>query len=114
MKRFIRVHSNDMVATALDDVLVGDKVSIFNSENEFLYDMTAFENIPFGNKIALCDIAKDDKVVKYDAVIGKCVRSIKKGELVHVHNVITLRADIPSAIRNEIIRQMGIEVKEDR
>jgi altronate dehydratase small subunit len=45
------------------------------------------EEIPFGHKVALRKIAKGRAVVKYGEHIGKAVRTIAPGELVHTHNV---------------------------
>ena len=49
------------------------------------------ENIPFGHKVALRRIAKDEPVIKYGEVIGKATADIGKGEWVHVHNLVSLR-----------------------
>jgi len=45
------------------------------------------EEIPFGHKVAFRKIAKGKAVVKYGEHIGKAVRTIAPGELVHTHNV---------------------------
>ena len=45
--------------------------------------------IPLGHKIALQDFKEGDTIIKYGHDIGKVVKSIKKGEHVHVHNVKT-------------------------
>lgn len=113
MNRFIIMDERDMVATALVDLHKGELADVFSSENLVLFSIMALENIPFGNKIALVDIKKGDKVIKYGTVIGECTHSIKKGELVHVHNVKSLTVDIPPAFKKEIMRQMNIQVKED-
>ena len=49
------------------------------------------ENIPFGHKVALRRIAKDEPVIKYGEVIGKATADIGEGEWVHVHNLVSLR-----------------------
>ncbi len=46
-------------------------------------------NVPAGHKIALCDIAKGDYVIKYGAPIGRASTDIKCGEWVHSHNLIS-------------------------
>ncbi len=43
--------------------------------------------IPVGHKIALCDIKKDESIVKYGFPIGKARSDIKKGEHIHCHNI---------------------------
>ncbi|MCD8120474.1 MAG: altronate dehydratase family protein [Lachnospiraceae bacterium] len=42
-----------------------------------------------GHKIALCDIKRGQEIIKYGYPIGHAVRSIKKGEHVHTHNIKT-------------------------
>ena len=42
-----------------------------------------------GHKIAMIDLKEGDTILKYGHDIGKVVKSIKKGEHVHVHNVKT-------------------------
>ena len=109
MKIAIRMDDKDFVATALTDVHKGDEVTISNAENVQLYTMTAIDEIPFGNKIALKDMRPGEIVIKYGAPIGECTHSISCGTLVHVHNVKSRTVDIPPAIRKEIMRQMKIE-----
>ena len=45
--------------------------------------------IPLAHTIALVSIMEGDTILKYGRDIGKVVKSIKKGEHVHVHNVKT-------------------------
>lgn len=108
MKRAIRMNEKDQVATVLEDVCTGDEVGIHDAENALLYTMTAMENIPFGNKIALTQLNSDDLLIKYGAPVGICTRDIPVGHLVHVHNVRSRTVDIPPAFKKEIMRQMNI------
>lgn len=112
MKRAIKMHENDNVATVLQNVERGEEVGIYDAENRLHYTMTASENIPDGNKIALCAMAKGSLLVKYGASVGVCTRNIPCGCLVHVHNVKSRTVEIPPAIRQEIMRQMGIKEAE--
>ena len=68
MKRFIRMNEKDMVATALEDTHKGEEAGIHDADNNFLCSVTALEDIPFGNKIALTGAVPGDRVVKYGAV----------------------------------------------
>ena len=108
IKRSIIMKEKDYVATVLEDIKKGDIVRIYNKENNYLYELEAMENIPFGNKIELSDINKGEKIVKYNEFIGECTQDIKKGYLVHVHNVKSLSVDIPPVFKKEIMRQMNI------
>ena len=65
----------------------GDKIKIKNSTIEIV------EDIDFGHKIAMKDIKKGDEVIKYGEVIGIAKQSIKAGELVHIHNLKSRRAE---------------------
>ncbi len=111
MKRSIRMQEKDNVATLLEDAAPGDMVGIFDQKNCLLYEIFTKDKIPFGNKIALRSIATGEKVVKYGGIIGESVRDIEKGTLVHVHNVKSLKVDIPPAFKKEIMRQMGYDME---
>ncbi len=77
--RFLIVHPSDNVAVALrplraDEPFCGGAVK---------------EDVPAGHKIALCDLAEGDKVVKYGFPIGTVTRPTARGEHVHSHNLRT-------------------------
>ena len=58
-------------------------------ENDKSLKIQSLNEIPLGHKIALIDLGEGDTILKYGHDIGKVVKSIKKGEHVHVHNVKT-------------------------
>ena len=58
-------------------------------ENEKTVKIKSEDEIPLGHKIAMSDLNEGDTIIKYGHDIGKVVKSIKKGEHVHVHNVKT-------------------------
>ena len=58
-------------------------------ENDKSVQIQSINEIPLGHKIAMVDLNVDDAILKYGHDIGKVVKSIKKGEHVHVHNVKT-------------------------
>jgi altronate dehydratase small subunit len=76
----------DNVATALIDLPVGDY--IFNSGKDGI-NITVSEDINAGFKIALTDISKSEPVYKYGNIIGLASVDIKKGDCVHIHNLIS-------------------------
>ena len=76
----------DNVATAVCSLGNSDKISIGDVDV-----VTLLQDIPFGHKIALLDIAPGDKIIKYGEVMGQATVSIKRGEHVHIHNVEGLR-----------------------
>ena len=58
-------------------------------ENDGSSNIQSMDEIPLGHKIAMADLKEGDTVLKYGHDIGKVVKSIIKGEHVHVHNVKT-------------------------
>ncbi|MGR5232580.1 UxaA family hydrolase [Vibrio rotiferianus] len=105
----IKLSPTDNVATLLGDVDKQELVEIISADNEVIAEVKALQKIPFGNKIALCDIRNDEQILKCGHSIGKSIVEIPLGQLVHVQNVRSERLDIPEAIIEEIIKQMGIE-----
>lgn len=112
MNRFLKMNESDTVATALIYLKAGERANIYSVENLPIFELIAVDDIPFGNKIALVDIFKGDKVIKYGSEIGESTSNIRRGELVHVHNVKSMCVDIPPAFKQEIMRQMNIAQKE--
>ena len=81
--KIIRINSSDNVAVCLKKA---EKGSTFSGSG---IDIAAQEDIPAGHKIALCDIAAGDRIIKYGFPIGIAKEDIKKGHWVHTHNVRT-------------------------
>ena len=75
----IRLHGNDNVVVARDDIAEGSTVA-----GEAV-DAKAM--VPAGHKIATQAIAKDEPVRKYDQIIGFASADINPGDHVHTHNV---------------------------
>ena len=71
--------------TALADVTAGEEVKLRSKGKEIAYQCN--QDVPFGHKIAIQDIKKGDKIVKYGEPIGSATQDIKKGDWVHTHNV---------------------------
>ncbi len=76
----------DNVATALIDLPAGDYIL---SSGQSGTTITVPEDIRAGFKIALSDISKSEPVYKYGYVIGLAGADIKKGDCVHIHNLIS-------------------------
>jgi len=81
MIKILRINKKDNVGIALTPLKKDDSLEI----EGILY--IAKENINFGHKIALTDIFKGEKVIKYGEMIGYAIQDIKKGDWVHVHNL---------------------------
>jgi altronate dehydratase small subunit len=82
-------HEKDNVATALSDLVVGDRVTLMGPGKSGV--ITADQTIPFGHKIALLAIEKGESIIKYGEIIGRATQKIILGKHVHVHNVESLR-----------------------
>ena len=85
--RIIVIDKKDNVATALEPMKKGAEVSeeIQGSPEK----IRLLSDIPLGHKLALRDIKKGDFVIKYGEPIGQSLTKITRGELVHVHNVVS-------------------------
>ena len=79
----IRIHPDDNVAVALEDLRRGETLTLDT------VSVTAIEDIARGHKIALRDIKEGEPVVKYGNPIGLAKADIPAGAWAHVHNVRT-------------------------
>lgn len=75
-------HFRDNVATAKSEIKPGTVLQCPKRKK-----VRAKEEIPFGHKIALRKILRGGPVIKYGERIGRAIRTIEPGELVHTHNV---------------------------
>lgn len=89
-RRALIMHPQDNVATAVEDIQVGDDVSVPIAGTALT--LRSAEPIPFGFKIALQDIPRGEIIRKYGETIGKASAPIAKGALVHIHNLEGTRA----------------------
>ena len=78
-RRLKRINKNDSVCVALEDVAAGSEA----------FGVKILENVLFGHKIALKNIASGENIIKYGAPIGHATQDIPKGAHVHVHNCAT-------------------------
>ena len=84
-EKTILSHPKDNVATAKSPIKTGTLLVFARKK------IISKEEIPFGHKIALRRISQGGAVIKYGERIGRAIREIKPGELVHVHNVVGQR-----------------------
>jgi altronate dehydratase small subunit len=89
MKKISILHFKDNVGTVTTKIQSGETIDFdMNGEKVVL---GIVEDIPLGHKVALKDFDKDESIIKYGEVIGKTNQQIKKGSLVHIQNVESLR-----------------------
>ena len=92
----LKVNDKDNVATIFAEVAANSKVEVRDKKGDSEI-ITAFNDIPYGHKIAVVDIAVGEEIFKYGEEIGVATKEIKKGDYVHVHNLDSMRGrgDLP-------------------
>lgn len=91
MIHFIVHGKSDTVGVVVTDVEELQVLTGWNMETDETLEARAKQDIPLGHKIALSAVASGEKVVKYNAAIGKATEEIQVGEHVHTHNLKTAR-----------------------
>ena len=86
-RRILVINEKDNVATALETLSQGTKVS-FEVQGH-VEKITLLSDIPMGHKLALIDMEKGVAVIKYGERIGQSTSRITRGEYVHVHNIVS-------------------------
>jgi len=81
----LKISKKDNVAVLLSDASAGDHY-VYNNKK---YELN--ENIKFGHKVALNDIKKDEKIIKYGEVIAYAEEDISAGTWIHNHNIVSDR-----------------------
>ena len=84
MEKLLRISANDNVAVALKALEAGTAAEAEGME------IVLASDVPAGHKVALTEIKKDERIIKYGFPIGHATCDIPKGGHVHVHNVHTL------------------------
>jgi altronate hydrolase len=88
MANFIKINENDNVAVALEVIPENTTVTVSGTE------VTTTMEIPAGHKFALTDLAEGTAVIKYGFRIGNTTAPVRKGELIHTHNLKTGLGDL--------------------
>ncbi|MGI6140780.1 MAG: UxaA family hydrolase [Caldicoprobacterales bacterium] len=78
----VRLNEKDNVLVVIKEIKAGDEII---NHNQFVTH--AATDIPYGHKIAICDINVNDAIIKFGEVIGYASINIKNGEWVHTHNL---------------------------
>ena len=91
LKLALKVDDKDNVATIFANGIVdGTKVEIRDKKGQ-MEPVHVIGNVPYGHKIAVRDIRKGEPIMKYGESIGAASADIKKGEYVHIHNMVAMR-----------------------
>ena len=87
----LKAHESDNVATVFaDGVVDGTVVAVLDPAGSRV-EVRVIGDIPYGHKLALCDIAAGSQITKYGEEIGVASQNILLGEYVHVHNLDSMR-----------------------
>ena len=80
-RRLLLLSEQDNVVVACANLQAGDVVRMDGEEVKLSADA------PVGFKIARRDFAPGEKVTKYGAAIGSTTAAIRRGDVVHLHNM---------------------------
>lgn len=82
------VNAKDNVGVAIEDLHKGDSIVLPGGDR-----FEALSDIPYGHKLALTHLAAGSPVIKYGEAVGVLKCDIKRGEWVHLHNVLILEEE---------------------
>ena len=85
----IHDEKDNVAVVVIDKTSKNQECNGWIMENDKTIKIQSVGEIQLGHKIAMVDLNEGDTILKYGHDIGKVVKSIKKGEHVHVHNVKT-------------------------
>ena len=85
----IILNDKDNVATAVQVLSKGQAARVRRNREEV--EIVIAEDIPYGHKFAVRDIADGEDILKYGEVIGRATRRIAGGSHAHVQNIESLR-----------------------
>lgn len=80
-RQLLRISEEDNVYVLLRSLNAGARLRL--GERTVVIE----DSLELGHKIAACNIAAGQKIVKYGAPIGSATRDIRAGEHVHLHNI---------------------------
>lgn len=80
-EKVLNIHPDDNVLVALRDLLKGE--SIFYNTEEFVLR----EEIPGKHKFAMRNFDPGDEIIMYGVLVGKAIRPILRGDLIHTGNI---------------------------
>ena len=90
-KLALHVDEKDNVATIFANGITDGTVVEVRDKSGKCESITVINDVPYGHKIAVRDIARGENIIKYGESIGRASADIRKGEYVHIHNLEALR-----------------------
>lgn len=95
----LRLNIKDNIVVALNTIEIGEEVHFEGNDSAML----AQDQIPYGHKVAICNIPGGEKIIKYGECMGISIKDIMKSEHVHVHNVRGLNEEERLNVINEFL-----------
>ncbi|MDM5340447.1 UxaA family hydrolase [Fictibacillus enclensis] len=84
-KSILIIDPADNVAIALKDLKKGERCFVDGSDPPEWIPL--LDDIPFGHKLAIGTMKKNESVLKYGEEIGKMKTTVNKGGWIHTHNL---------------------------
>ncbi len=84
-------HRDNVGVVVVENLSAGSDILGVVTEDNSEIHAVCNQDIPIGHKVALCDLAIGDSVIKYGQDIGRVVAPIRRGDHVHTHNLKTKR-----------------------
>jgi altronate dehydratase len=81
----IVINERDNVGVATRQIKAGERIELGEKGGRITAKATA--DIPQAHKVALAEIEKGGRIVKYGETIGFAADAIHPGDYVHVHNL---------------------------
>lgn len=75
----------DNIAVCLHDIPASTEILVKNNQDTFV--MKTVDAISRGHKIAIQDMTKGEKIIKYSENIGVITKDVRKGSHIHIHNI---------------------------
>lgn len=97
----LRLNEADNVAVVLQDIKVDEAIRIA----DVVEPVIALKAIPYGHKIAIRAIAKNERIIKYGECMGIATDDIALGDHAHVHNIRGLELEEHLAIRRAALNR---------
>lgn len=77
------INEKDNVVVAATNIARGETVALPGGVS-----FAALADIPYGHKVVCRDIEDGGDIIKYGEMIGRAKGTLKKGDWVHIHNMI--------------------------
>ena len=82
---------DNVAVVAAENVAAGDLLRGVYLDDDSEFTLAAKDPAPLGHKLALADLKRGDRAVKYGQPIGHMTADAPRGAHVHIHNLKTSR-----------------------